>query len=66
MKANKILYFLEKDSKGKWVQNHAFAVYAETSEILQDLIKEHITDKGRKSMGVANCRHDFNHLTLIG
>ena len=66
MKANKIIYFLEKDQKGKWVQNHAFAVFAENKETLYALIQEHITDKGRKSMGVANCFHDFDHLTLIG
>lgn len=65
MKANKIIYFVEKDSKGKWVQDYAFAVYAETKEILYNLIKEHITDKGRKTMGIANCYHEFDHLTLI-
>ena len=66
MKANKIIYFLEKDQKGKWKGNHGLAVYAETQDDLWEQVKQFQKGTNRKMMGIANCTADYNHNTLIG
>lgn len=65
MKANKIIYYLAKDSKGKWVENHAIAVFAKDQSDLWNQIQE-LAKTGKKMLGVAVCKEDFNHNQILG
>lgn len=64
MKANKIIYYLQKDSKGKWIQNHVIAVFAKDKTDLYNQVDE-LAKSGKKIMGIANCTGEFNHNQII-